>query len=151
MIHSSILRGGPSFVPFSLVSRTARAGAGAWKGGLFAVIAALLVSLVPAKGDELKLASSYKAVGKNGDGSAYTGTVAIKIISSTTFSIDWKIGGSVTHGFGMRMNDTLSATYLLNGEPGLVIYKVAGDGSLSGIWAIKGVSGNGSETLTPKN
>ena len=102
---------------------------------------ALLLFGISAHADTLRLASSYKAVGKNGDGSSYTGTVTIKIISDTTYTIEWNIGGSVTKGFGMRMNDTLSATYMLNGEPGLIIYKVQGDGSLSGIWAIKGQTG----------
>ncbi|MEP6671976.1 MAG: hypothetical protein ABJF10_22630 [Chthoniobacter sp.] len=118
-------------------------------GKLLAMGFALCLFAISANAEPLQLASSYKAKGTNGDGSPYKGTVSIKIISDTTFSIDWKIEGSVTKGFGMRMNDTLSATYMLNGEPGLIIYKVQPDGSLSGIWAIRGVSGNGTETLTP--
>ncbi len=113
-----------------------------------ALIAMLLLAPL-ASAETLRLLSSYKAVGKNPDGSPYTGAVAVKIISDTTFAIEWRIGDSVTRGFGMRMNDTLSATYLLNGQPGLVMYKVQDDGSLSGIWAIRGQSGNGSETLRP--
>jgi hypothetical protein len=50
----------------------------------------------------------------------------------------------------MRMNDALAATYAINGEPGLVIYKVEGDG-LDGLWAIRGHNGNGTEHLTPRN
>lgn len=120
-------------------------------GAMFAMLLALFILAVSTQAaDVMQLAPSYKAVGKNGDGSGYTGTVTIKIISDTTFSIEWKIGGSVTKGFGMRMNDTLSATYMLDGQPGLIIYKAQGDGSLAGIWAIKGQSGNGSETLTPR-
>ena len=112
--------------------------------------AMFLLALSAQAADVLQLAPSYKAVGKNGDGSSYTGTVTIKIISDTTFSIEWKIGSSVTKGFGMRMNDNLSATYMLDGQPGLVMYKVLADGSMSGIWAIKGQPGNGSEVLTPR-
>ena len=92
-----------------------------------------------------------QALGKNGDGSSYTGTVSVKSISDTTFSIEWKIGSSVTKGFGMRRNDVLSATYMLNGQPGLIIYQVQKDGTLIGTWAIRGEKGNGSETLTPQN
>lgn len=116
-----------------------------------AVAGAFFFLVLSAHADTLKLASSYKAAGKNPDGSAYTATVTVKIISDTTFSIEWKMDGSVTKGFGMRMNDTLSATYMLEGQPGLIIYKVNDDGTMSGIWAIKGQPGNGSETLTPKN
>src|SRR5579862_1207210 len=98
-------------------------------GKMLAAVMALFLLVISAHADVLRLAASYKAVGKNTDGSPYTGTVSIKIISDTTFSIEWKIGDSVTKGFGMRMNDSLSATYMLEGEPGLVIYKVQSDGS----------------------
>jgi len=128
-----------------------RSGASVCK--LLTVVIALFVFAVSvnADTDTLHLSSSYKAVGKNPDGSSYTGTVTVKIISDTTYTIEWKTGDSVTKGFGMRMNDTLSATYMLNGQPGLVIYKLQSDGSLAGIWAIKGESGNGSEILTPQD
>jgi hypothetical protein len=51
----------------------------------------------------------------------------------------------------MRMNDTLAATYLVNGEPGLIIYQVGDNGVLSGLWAIRGQNGNGTDRLTPRN
>lgn len=136
--------------PLSLPVTASRAAYSRLGAGLAVVLALFFFAVSARAADVLQLASSYKAVGKNGDGSGYTGTVTIKIISDTTFSIDWKIGGSVTKGFGMRMNDTLSATYMLDGQPGLIIYKVQGDGSLAGIWAIKGQPGNGSEVLTPR-
>ena len=117
----------------------------------FVILIALCFFSVSAHAaDVLRLAPVYKAAGKNPDGSSYTGTVTIKIISDTTFSIEWKIGGSVTKGFGMRMNENLSATYMLDGQPGLIMYKVQEDGSLAGIWAIKGQPGNGSEVLRPQ-
>ncbi len=124
-----------------LISRLCRA--------VLAVIAFGLVTIA-AQADSLTLAPSYKAAGKNPDGSAYTGTVTIKVISDTTYTIEWKIGSSVLKGFGMRQGDTLAATYMLDGQPGLVMYKVQEGGTLSGTWAIKGESGSGSETLTPK-
>jgi hypothetical protein len=51
----------------------------------------------------------------------------------------------------MRMNDALSATYTINGQPGLVIYKVDGNGTLNGLWAVRGRDGSGTERLTPRN
>ena len=114
-------------------------------------VIALFLLAISATADTLQLSPTYNAVGKNTDGSSYTGTVTLKILSDTTFGIVWKTGDSITKGFGMRLDDTLTATYMLNGEPGLVIYKVQSNGTLTGIWAIKGGSGNGSETLTPKN
>jgi hypothetical protein len=66
------------------------------------------------------------------------------VISDATFTIKWTIR------FGMRMNDSLAATYMFDGDPGLVIYRVDGDG-LSGVWAIRGHDGAGTEHLTPRD
>lgn len=109
---------------------------------------AFLVVAMTANADTLTLASHYKAKGANPDGSEYTGVVAVQILSDTTFAIQWTIGGTVYKGFGMRRDDALAATYTIDGEPGLVIYKVDGNG-LHGLWAIRGRSGNGTERLTP--
>lgn len=112
----------------------------------------LLLVAMPAwaAGEKLLLAPTYDDAGTNPNGSRYTGVVNIEVISDTTFSIRWKIGGDTINGFGMRMNDTLAATYLLNGQPGLVIYKVGEGGVLSGLWSIRGQNGSGTETLTPR-
>ena len=59
-----------------------------------------------------------------------------------------KVGGS-SNGFGMRMGDTISATYMLGNAPGLVIYRQTSDGGFKGIWAIKGHNGRGTEVWTP--
>lgn len=104
--------------------------------------------MAPVRAETLTLSSTYKVNGTNPDGSAYSGTVKIKILSDTTFAITWDIGGTEYKGFGMRLNDNLSATYTMDGEPGLVMYKVEGNG-LNGLWAIRGRNGNGTEKLIP--
>lgn len=140
----------PSTIPaFSLTSRICQAASRCFARAVLAVIALGFVG-ISAGADSLTLAPSYKAAGKNPDGSAYTGTVTIKIISDTTYTVEWKIGDSVLKGFGMRQGDTLAATYMLDGQPGLVVYKVQQGGTLNGTWAIKGESGSGSEVLTPR-
>jgi len=110
----------------------------------------LLATALSANADTLTLASKYEAVGTNPDGSKYRGTALVRVISDTTFKIKWSIGGSTIEGFGMRMGDTLAATYTIDGEPGLVIYRVDGNG-LNGLWAIRGHNGNGTERLTPRD
>jgi hypothetical protein len=121
-------------------------------GKRLAVVVALFLFAISAHADTLHLSSTYKYAGKNPDGSKYSGTLSVKILSDTTISLEWKSGDDhVTKGFGMRMNDSIAATYMLDGEPGLVIYKVNSDGSMTGIWAIKGQDGNGTETLTPED
>lgn len=108
----------------------------------------LIFAALPAQAETMTLATQYTVSGKNADGSSYSGKADVEVISDTTFSIVWHIAGSVYKGFGMRMNDSLAATYTIDGEPGLIIYE-ARDGKLSGLWAIKGQNGSGSETLTP--
>jgi hypothetical protein len=110
---------------------------------------ALLIFAVSASADTLKLASHYVAAGTNPDGSPYTGTAEVKILSDTTFAIQWTVAGSVSKGFGMRRNDALAATYMIEGEPGLIIYEVDGEGRLHGLWSVRGHSGSGTERLTP--
>jgi hypothetical protein len=100
--------------------------------------------------DSMTLASLCDVNGTNPDGSKYSGTASVKVISDTTFTIKWDIAGSVYEGFGMRLNDTLSATYTIDGEPGLVMYKVDGSG-INGLWAIRGCNGSGTERLTPRD
>lgn len=116
----------------------------------FASVLLLGVSAWPASADpeSLTLAHTYNATGTNPDGSAYKGAVSIDILSSTTFGIKWTIGGSTYEGFGMRRNDALAATYMIDGVPGLVIYQVQGNG-LDGLWSVKGKDGSGTEHLTP--
>lgn len=108
-----------------------------------------LAAVAVAHAEPLMLAKSYDAAGTNPDGSKYTGTVSIKLISDTTFAIEWNIGGELYKGFGMRRNDTLAATYTVGGEPGLMIYQVDDKGVMRGAWAVRGENGNGSELLTP--
>jgi hypothetical protein len=108
-----------------------------------------LLAALPAQAETMVLASHYKASGKNPDGSTYTGTVDVNVISDTTYTIVWHIAGATYKGFGMRMNDYLSATYTIDGEPGLVMYKAVEGGGLGGLWAIRGENGSGTEVLTP--
>jgi hypothetical protein len=116
-----------------------------------AACAALALSqLASAHAEPLHLAEHYAANGTNPDGSQYTGNADVTVISDTTFNIVWKIQGERYEGFGMRLNDALAATYIINGEPGLVIYKVDGNG-LTGAWAIRGHDGVGTEHLRPLN
>jgi hypothetical protein len=109
----------------------------------------LIVVATIARADMLTLHSTYAAAGSNPDGSTYTGTVNIKVISDKTFTIHWKIGDETYDGFGMRNGDALAATYEIDSEPGLIIYKVGDNGVLDGFWVVKGKDKGGTERLTP--
>jgi len=116
---------------------------------LFFALALLLVS-ASVKADTLTLARHYGVVGTNPNGSKYSGTADVQVISDTTFYIDWKIAGDVYKGFGMRQGGVLAATYTINGVPGLVIYSVETGGVMKGSWALRGQDGNGTEQLIPQ-
>ena len=116
---------------------------------IFFALACLLVA-ASARADSLTLSNHYGVVGTNPNGSKYTGTVDIQVISDTTFYIDWKIGDAVYKGFGMRQGNVLAATYSINNAPGLVIYNVENGGVFKGSWALRGQDGNGTEQLIPQ-
>ena len=114
---------------------------------LFSTLA-LVATLSTASAEALTLATTYDVAGINPDGSKYTGTLSVKLLSDTTFAVNWNIDGTIYKGFGMRRGDVLSATYTIDGDPGLVMYQVDGNG-LDGSWAIRGKDGVGTEHLTP--
>ena len=51
----------------------------------------------------------------------------------------------------MRMNESLAATYMIGGDPGLIIYKVDDSGVLSGLWSVRGHNGSGTGRLTHRS
>jgi hypothetical protein len=95
------------------------------------------------------IGGSYQVAGKNFDGSDYSGTAEITLTSQTTCVIEWETAGVKSQGICMRNDDAFSAAYVLEGEIGLVTYKVDEDGTLNGLWTLAGKEGNGSEVLTP--
>src|ERR1700742_2891417 len=95
---------------------------------------ALVVSSGAAVPGTMTLAQHYNVSGTNPNGSHYAGTVDVEVISTTTFLVAWHIGSGTSSGFGMRMGDTISATYMLNNQPGLIIYRADGAGGFKGIW-----------------
>jgi hypothetical protein len=114
----------------------------------FWTLAFLIVATV-VHADVLTLSATYDVAGTAGDGSKYTGTAQVKVISEKSFTIKWLIDGETYEGFGMRNDTALAATYTMDGKPGLIIYKVDSNGVLSGVWVVKGSSENGTEVMTP--
>jgi hypothetical protein len=104
---------------------------------------------LPAFAETITLVPLYDAVGTNPDGSKYEGMASVKVLSDTTFTIERSINGSTYAGYGRRMNDTLTVTTMVDGEPGVIVYKVDGKG-LRGWWTVRGRSGNGTEVLLPR-
>ncbi len=115
------------------------------------MFAAVCVLPAQAKDDVLRLAHNYAVEGKNPNGSEYSGSVQIDVISDTTFRIVWRVGNTTYRGFGMRVEDLLAASYEGGGIKGVVLYAYDHDSKeLNGRWTLAGQDGTGSETLTPK-
>jgi hypothetical protein len=116
----------------------------------FFALFCLLGLAVASHADTLTLAPKYDVAGTNPDGSKYAGTATIEGTSDTTFTIRWDTGSSVFEGFGMRTSDSAAATFMIESNPGLIIYKADDNGVLNGLWSIHGRDGTGMERLTPQ-
>jgi hypothetical protein len=112
---------------------------------LAAACLAASVATVSAEG----LGGTYRASGRNFDGSSYSGTAEIIVTSDTTCRISWKIASDVWRGICMRSGSVFAASYRLGNAVGLVVYEITPSGALEGTWTIAEKSGVGSETLTP--
>ena len=93
---------------------------------------------------------SYTVNGTNINGSPYTGTAEITLLSETTCAIEWTTGPTISSGICMRNGNAFSAGYALGDAIGLLIYEILEDGSMDGIWTVAGQDGTGTETLTPQ-
>ena len=93
---------------------------------------------------------SYTVEGTNINGTPYTGTAEITLLSETTCAIEWTTGDTTSSGVCMRNGIAFSAAYVLGEALGLLIYEIVEDGSMEGIWTITGQDGTGTETLTPQ-
>lgn len=91
----------------------------------------------------------YRVLGKNFDGSKYSGKAEIIVTSRNTCRINWYIGSNVWRGICMRNRNAFSASYKLGQAIGLVIYEIKDDGSMVGLWTLADKTGVGKEVLVP--
>ena len=115
---------------------------------LIVAAAAAMAMAAPAAAQQ-NVGGRYQAQGQNFDGSPYSGAAEITVTSDNTCRIVWRTGGTTSQGICMRNGSTLAASYQLGRSVGLVIYQIADDGSLRGLWTIADKSGVGRELLTP--
>lgn len=113
---------------------------------LAAALALPSVSLATAQ----DVGGSYAVEGTNINGSPYTGTAEITLLSETTCSIEWTTGSTTSSGICMRNGNAFSAGYAMGDAIGLLIYEIMEDGSMQGIWTVAGQDGTGTEVLTPQ-
>ncbi len=111
---------------------------------------ALLTVALAAPAAAQAIGGTYSVNGTNLDGSRYGGTAQITLTSQTTCVIEWHTGGTTSSGICSRNGDSFAAAYELNGDIGLVIYKVGRNGTMNGLWTVAGQDGGGTEVLTPR-
>jgi hypothetical protein len=84
----------------------------------------------------------YSVEGRSDDGKEYSGTVTIAT-EGEDYKLNWKVGDSEYEGDGTLDGNLLTVNW---GSSTPVVYAVAEDGTLKGLWA----GGHGEETLTPE-
>ena len=84
---------------------------------------------------------TYKAEGRNANGTSYEGTVAITK-HGNIYQLRWNVGSTSYKGSGTLEKNLLIVNW---GSSTPVVYALAEDGTLSGLWE----AGRGEETLTP--
>ena len=114
-----------------------------------AIITAFFVASLVVTASAQSLGGRYQVIGKNFDGSSYSGTAEIIVTSDNTCRITWVTGSTTSRGICMRNGVAFSAGYVLDSAVGLVIYEIKADGSLDGLWTIADKSGIGHERLVP--
>jgi hypothetical protein len=97
---------------------------------------------VAAPGDVDLAEGTYDVEGHNPDGGDYEGTVDIEK-KGNGYQLNWEVGDSSYQGSGKLDGNLLTVEW---GSSTPVVYALAEDGSLTGLWA----AGKGQETLTPE-
>lgn len=119
-------------------------------GGL--LLAPLTTTLAVGAATAAPLDGEYVIEGREpGGGSKYKGQVLV-VKEAATYSVIWKIRNQVLFGTGILQNKTFAVTYLNYGPagaPGLALYDVADDGTLTGQFTMLGAKSLGVEAWIP--
>lgn len=115
------------------------------------IIAAALLGLpLLATPAAAQRAGFYVVEGAGGDGSRYSGTVQFTPTGPQTWRLSWRVGGETINGIGVSNGKILAVGYSQSGTLGTVLYEIAPDGSMQGIWTAGREGGLGTERLTPR-
>jgi hypothetical protein len=114
------------------------------------ILAGLAAAATPAIAQQ-PITGRYAAIGTNFNGSQYRSFVEISAASDVTCRIKWvdAQGRSSQDGICMRSGPVITAAYIIDGKPGLIIYRQQDNGVLDGQWTVSGISGVGKEILSP--
>ncbi|WP_426956833.1 hypothetical protein [Muricoccus radiodurans] len=111
--------------------------------------AAVLTGLALAGPAAAQRTGAYSVTGTNPDGSSYDGDLLMRQVGLSSWQVRWQVGGNRFEGYGMSSGTTFAIGFTLGDRPGVAIYTILPDGSLTGQWTLIGSSAIGTETLTP--
>ena len=118
---------------------------------MFVLTALLTLSVLSLAADKDPFLGTFQVTGTSpGAEGQYEGTLTITKQGSV-YNLSWTIGQAEGYGgIGLKVGDHLTAAYWTSDHSsvGVVVYKAASDGSLSGVWAPQGETRTGTEKGT---
>ena len=119
------------------------------RAGLLALtLAAPLAGLGLATPAHAQKEGFYNVVGNGPDGSPYTGTLAMHQVGLASWQVLWETSVGRYDGYAMSSKDTFAIGFTAGNQPGLAVYKVLPNGTLTGQWTLIGTAQIGTETLS---
>jgi hypothetical protein len=116
---------------------------GEWADGSASETLTQVGAASPADEDMDPPEGEYRVKGRNPEGEDYEGTVTIAK-QGDSYKLTWNVDGSEYDGTGSFADNLLTVDW---GGTTPMVYALADDGSLTGLWD----SGHGEETLTPED
>jgi len=113
-------------------------------------VAALLLCAAAPGAALAQRQGAYDVAGTAPDGARYEGAMVMRQVGLSSWQVLWQIGDSRIEGYAMSSGNTFAIGYTIGPRPGIGIYNVLPDGSLTGQWTLIGSSAIGTETLTPR-
>lgn len=102
-----------------------------------AIVAAVWLVVVTSKAFAGDISGTYEVRGNNPNGSAYSGSAVIAM-GPGKCRVDWKTGSSTSYGRCRLEGDQFTVDFVLQGGKGVVVYKLLGNGDLTGRWWMNG-------------
>ncbi len=115
-----------------------------------ALAAALIVLPLLAAPAAAQRAGAYEVQGTTLDGQPYSGVAVMRQVGLVSWQIVWQVGGTEIEGVGMSAGTTFTVAFDAGQAPGIGIYTVEADGTMTGQWTVIGAPAFGTETLTPR-
>lgn len=93
-------------------------------------VALVICTALSVAAQAINISGTYRAEGRNPDGSVYTGT-AVMTQQATTVQISWTVGNQTYSGNGLLSGQVVVINW---GRIDPVVYVVMGNGELHGTW-----------------